>query len=177
MPKELRKRTKAPRVDANPDTERVDRIERMKSESVSQLLFRTARLVNERALERLRDIPGMPPIRSAHTALFPHIGHEGTRPSELAARLGISKQAVGQLVDELEHWGVVERRPDPEDGRAKRIHFVRRGEMSLERGLVHLGSIDHEIEAIIGAARAREVRDSLRQLLAWLERGATWRSR
>lgn len=51
--------------------------------------------------------------------------------SELAERLAISKQGAGQLVDDMERRGHVERRPDPRDGRARLLHLSERGTAAL----------------------------------------------
>jgi hypothetical protein len=89
-----------------------------------QLLFKAARLANERSLVRAAAGPGSAgsaadlPVRPAHTALFPHLDFDGIRLTDLAARVGVTKQAVGQLVDELAALGVVERIDDPPSGSA-----------------------------------------------------------
>ncbi len=49
---------------------------------------------------------------------------EGTRPSELARRLGVSKEAIGEPVDEKVATGMVERVTDPTDGRAVLVRFL-----------------------------------------------------
>src|SRR5947207_6324769 len=92
-----------------------------------QLLFKAARLANERALARLAADPARPPVRAAHTALFPHLDFDGIRLTDLAARVGVTKQAIGPLIDDLAALGMVERIGDPADKRAKRIRFSRRG--------------------------------------------------
>src|SRR5215471_6394163 len=94
-----------------------------------QLLFKAARLANERALARVAADPsGLGTrVRPAHTALFPHLDFDGVRLTDLAARTGITKQAVGQLVDDLAEIGMIERIADPRDRRAKRIRFSRLG--------------------------------------------------
>jgi DNA-binding MarR family transcriptional regulator len=51
--------------------------------------------------------------------------------SELAERLAISKQGAGQLVDDMERRGYVERRPDPRDGRARLLYLSERGQAAL----------------------------------------------
>ncbi|HXG25446.1 MAG TPA: MarR family transcriptional regulator [Candidatus Binatia bacterium] len=61
---------------------------------------------------------GHPRIRHKHGAVFANLDPAGTRPSVLAARAGMSKPAMGELVAELERLGYVSRRPDPDDGRA-----------------------------------------------------------
>lgn len=143
-------------------------LERAKRASVAQLLFRCARLLNERALARVRERFGVP-VRPSHASLFPHIDLEGTRLTELARRLGVSKQAVGQLVGELEEFGVLERVPDPEDGRAKRVCFTEAGRRSLFDGLAVLGEVEHELAQELGARRMRALHRTLVDLLAWLE--------
>ncbi|MFV8749862.1 MarR family winged helix-turn-helix transcriptional regulator [Nannocystaceae bacterium ST9] len=148
----------------------VREVEAAKAASVAQLLFKAARLLNERAIARVEPAPGAPRLRAAHTSLFPHIDHAGTRLTELARRLGISKQAVGQLVDELEQMGAVERFPDPEDGRAKLIRFSRRPGRSLLDGLSHLQTIEAELASELGPARMQALHEGLAALLAVLER-------
>jgi DNA-binding MarR family transcriptional regulator len=54
-----------------------------------------------------------------------------TTISGLAERLEITKQGAGQIVDDMERRGYVERRPDPSDARAKLLHLTERGEAAL----------------------------------------------
>jgi len=51
--------------------------------------------------------------------------------SELADRLEISKQGTAQIVEDMERRGLVERRPDPSDGRARLLHLSERGRTAL----------------------------------------------
>jgi len=58
------------------------------------------------------------------------------RPSELAARVGLSKQAANDVLREFEAGGYITLVPDPDDGRAKRIQATERGaalEMTASR--------------------------------------------
>src|SRR5215510_8733281 len=103
------------------------KLEAEKSKRTAQLLLKAARLVNERAIARVRERTGRP-VRVAHTTLLPHVDLEGTRLTVLAKRLGVTKQAAGQLVDELEQFGMLERVADPADARAKLVKFSRRGQ-------------------------------------------------
>jgi DNA-binding MarR family transcriptional regulator len=145
-----------------------ERLAQAKDASVGQLLFKAARLFEDQALARLRATSGMP-IRSAHTRLFPHIDLEGTRLTVLARRAGISKQAAGQLVDDLVAMGALERVPDPDDGRAKRIRFGRRdGELGLFQGLRVLGELEGELRTSLGDADWEALHTGLRRLVATL---------
>ena len=82
--------------------------------------------VQRRMLEQLHE-HGFDDLDAAHLNVFQYPGPQGARPSDLAARLRISKQALNYLLGELERLGYVERRPDPEDGRSKRVTLTPRG--------------------------------------------------
>src|SRR5262245_35960916 len=76
--------------------------------------------VQRRMLERLHE-RGFDDLVPAHLNVFQYPGPQGASPSELAARLRMSKQAVNYLLGELERLGYLERRPDPDDLRAKHV--------------------------------------------------------
>ena len=145
------------------------KLEREKAASVGQLLFKCARLMNEQAVGRIESPPGAPRLRPAHTGVFPHLDLEGTRLTELARRMGISKQAVGQLVDDLEAMGAVERVRDPSDGRAKLIRFSREPGATLLDGLAALRGFEAELEEALGARKMRSLHRDLTALLRVLE--------
>lgn len=153
-----------------------DQLERRKRDSVGQLLFRCARLFNELALGRMRgelagseSAPERMNIRASHTSLFPFIELEGTRLTDLAARVGVSKQATGQLVEELEQMGVLERVPDPADGRAKLVRFSARGRRGLLQGLAMLRRLEGELAARMEGGDMERLHGILLRLLAALE--------
>ncbi len=145
-----------------------DKLEAEKAKNTLQLLFRAARLLNERAIERARVRSGKP-IRTAHTLVLPHIALEGTRLTDLAARLGVTKQAAGQLVDELEAMGLLERVPDPEDKRAKLVRFSRRGQQGLMEGLAVLTELETELRDIVGDTKVQNLHDALATILAAMD--------
>lgn len=143
---------------------------RVKRESTIQLLFRASRLLDERALARLPTEPGRPRMRRSHTALLPHIDLDGTRITDLADRVGVSKQAISQLVDDLEAAGVVAREADPDDARAKRVVFTARGRQGILEGLALLRAMEAELAAEVGERRMEELRRALVAVLAVIER-------
>jgi DNA-binding MarR family transcriptional regulator len=143
-------------------------LEKAKQASVGQLLLKAARLFNEQAVAIVRDRSGTG-VRVAHTALFPHIAWEGTRPSELAQRLGISKQAVGQLIGELEEMGVVRREPDPSDRRASLVRFTEHGQRALVHGLGVLKELEEQLRHKVGVTTMRELEAGLVALVLALE--------
>ena len=83
---------------------------------------------------RLADL-GPGDIREGHGCVFGFIDlDEGTRLTELADRSGLTKQAVGEAVTELERLGYVKRLPDPDDGRAKIIKLTDWGVDAVLKG-------------------------------------------
>ncbi|MBK7757979.1 MAG: MarR family transcriptional regulator [Deltaproteobacteria bacterium] len=138
-----------------------DALRAQTSASTGQLLLRAARLLDEKALARLAAIPGAPPVRPAHTRLFPHLSFTGVRATTLARRLGVTKQAVAPLLAELVAWGLVEQVPDPADRRATLVRFTHDGLAALTHGLGLLGELEAEITAEVGAERAAVFREVL----------------
>jgi DNA-binding MarR family transcriptional regulator len=147
------------------------RFEAMRDAATLQLLFKAARLANEVALSRVARAPAGPRVRAAHTALFPHLNFEGIRLTDLAAKVGVTKQAVSPLVDDLAELGMVERVKDPDDSRAKRIRFSHRGHAALMHGLGVLVEIQEVLGATVGARRMRELHETLKRVIAALESG------
>ncbi len=66
-------------------------------------------------------------ISAAHIHITRHLDLQGSRLQELAVSAGMSKQAMGKLVDQCEAWGLVTREADGRDGRAKRVCFTPAG--------------------------------------------------
>src|SRR5437899_3070327 len=101
---------------------------------------------------------GMTP---AFASLIPLLDGTGARPTALAQRAGITKQAISQLVQELEKRGYVEQIPDPTDTRAKIIRLTARG-VALRAACFE---VRKELQAIgvatLGAARLSRLRKDL----------------
>lgn len=94
----------------------------------------------------------------AQSRVFGAIPAEGIRLTDLAARLWMTKQAVGELVDQMEAAGYVERRPDPADRRAKLICFTEKGWAAVDEALRIFAELETELDATFGAATMADVR-------------------
>lgn len=70
---------------------------------------------------------GFEGMRPAHGFAFARLAPDGATVTELAAHLGVTKQAASQLVDEVVRKGYAERRPHPGDARARLIVLTERG--------------------------------------------------
>lgn len=66
-------------------------------------------------------------VGAAHIHITRHLATGGSRLTDLASSAGISKQAMGDLVNQCEAWGLVTRQPDPHDKRARHIVFTATG--------------------------------------------------
>jgi DNA-binding MarR family transcriptional regulator len=109
---------------------------------------------------------GSDDIRPSHGNVFEQLTFEdGLRLKDLAARAQMTPQAMGELVDELEGLGYVERRPDPNDRRAKRICLTRRGKRNTLRGLEIVTELENELEEMLGPRRLRSLRATLLEIL------------
>ncbi|MDQ2907042.1 MAG: MarR family transcriptional regulator [Chloroflexota bacterium] len=66
-----------------------------------------------------------------HTTLLSHLDVNGTQATVLAECAGITKQAAGRVIADLEREGYVQRLPDPTDQRASMIVFTDAGRQFL----------------------------------------------
>jgi DNA-binding MarR family transcriptional regulator len=71
-------------------------------------------------------------VGAAHIHITRHLSVSGSRLTDLAASAGMTKQAMGDLVNQCEAWGLVTREPDAYDRRARRVVFTASGLLWLE---------------------------------------------
>jgi DNA-binding MarR family transcriptional regulator len=104
---------------------------------LGRLLGHAARRFDERVLQLMANNIDVPLVLSnlaaraqvgaAHIHITRHVALEGTRLTDLARSAGMTKQAMGDLVDQCEAWGLVVRDPDPRDTRARLVRFTPTG--------------------------------------------------
>lgn len=109
---------------------------------------------------------GHPAIRPGHGCVFRFIDVDGSRVTTMAERAGMSKQAVGEVVDDLEALGYVERIPDPADRRAKLIRLTERGWDGQAAGQRIFADIERSWAERYGERRVATMRDVLEQIIA-----------
>src|SRR6266516_5435928 len=119
--------------------------------------------VQRHMLARLRE-RGFDDLDAAHLNVFQYPGPQGARPTELAARLGISKQALNYLLGELERLDYVERRPDPDDLRSKRVALTARGTSAIGVIREAVGEVETTWAQQLGAKRFSQLRNLLLEL-------------
>jgi DNA-binding MarR family transcriptional regulator len=107
---------------------------------------------------------GYPWAAEARANIIMHVGRSGIRQSELVRRMGLSKQAVQQLLDDLVKDGVVERKGDPEDRRGKLIVFTAAGRKLLADSNRVKRAIEARYREVLGPERFAEFMTMLDQL-------------
>ena len=109
---------------------------------------------------------GYADIRPTHGCVFRFVRDDGMRLTELARLAGMTKQSVGELVDDLVDLGYVERIPDPEDRRAKLICLTDRGIEAQKVGFGLLAGVEDRWAERFGATRMKQLRKLLEEAVS-----------
>ena len=108
---------------------------------------------------------GFDDVREGHGCVFGFIDLDGgSRLTDLADRAGLTKQAVGEAVAELQRLGYLERVPDPEDGRAKIIKLTPRGVDAALMGRRLFAEIENDWAARYGEERVALLRELVEEI-------------
>ncbi len=107
---------------------------------------------------------GYDDLNAAHVGLWRYPGLEGIRPSQLADRVGITKQSVNDLLGHLEHHGYLVRVPDEADKRARVIRLTPRGRRLEKTIYAEAGAAQLRIAEILGPRSYAELHRSLELL-------------
>ncbi|MCB1614520.1 MAG: MarR family transcriptional regulator [Pseudomonadales bacterium] len=98
-------------------------------------------------------------------ALFLHMSFMlGVRVVDLAEANELSKQAMSQLVNEIEGYGYVERRPDPVDGRAKRVFFTEKGMSLINNSIAAISEVEEGYSELIGEEKVNQLKSICNEL-------------
>jgi len=109
---------------------------------------------------------GFEGIRSRHRVVFMHLARHGaSRSVDLAAAAGIRAQSMMKIVHELETLGLVKRREDPDDSRAKLIEFTTRGQAHIEVLTQATEAVWNQYAQLIGHSELNKSFNTLTQLL------------
>ena len=129
---------------------------------LATLMFVSYRAMDERVRLAMREAGY--DVTVAQSRLAQRIAEEGTRLTELADRAQVTKQTASLLVAALEREGLVERVPDPADGRARLIRLSVRGREAAERAKEVVMGVEREWAEHLGAERAERLREDLVRL-------------
>jgi DNA-binding MarR family transcriptional regulator len=129
---------------------------------LATLMFVSYRAMDERVRQAMRDAGY--DVTVAQARLAQRIAEEGTRLTELADRAGVTKQTASLLVAALEREGLVERVPDPADGRARLIQLSSRGRQAAQRAMEVVIGVEGEWTAHLGPELTERLREALVRL-------------
>jgi DNA-binding MarR family transcriptional regulator len=117
--------------------------------NIGRLLNNAVRRFEARVLELMCE-RGHAETRIAHVSLTRNLDVEGTRLTELAQRSAMSKQAMGELVDQCAALGLVSRTVDPSDRRARIVAFTPAGLIWLDAFRAAVGAAEREMRSELG---------------------------
>ena len=114
-------------------------------------------------LERVR-AAGFDDIAPAHFNILQHPTPDGLRPSEVAARGQMTKQAANRLIRHLEDHGYIKLEPDPTDQRARVVRLTKRGRRLIREIRMAVEEVEAEWEERLGRKRLGALRAILKEL-------------
>jgi DNA-binding MarR family transcriptional regulator len=103
-------------------------------------------------------------IRPTHGCVFRFVHEDGMRLTDLAALAGMTKQSIGEIVDDLADRGYVERFPDPDDRRAKLIRLTQKGEEAQGIGQGLFAQLEQRLGERHGPKRVAQLRKLLEEI-------------
>jgi DNA-binding MarR family transcriptional regulator len=132
--------------------------------NTGRLLVNATRHFEERIMTVV-NAHGFPDIRVSHLSVPRNLDMNGTRITELARRAAMTKQSMSDLVNQCETMGLVTRRPDPSDQRAKVVVFTPKGRELIDVIGKAIRMAERELKKRIGGASFDILRAALLQYL------------
>lgn len=121
--------------------------------------------VRERIITALHDA-GFDDFVPAHLAVLRYPPPEGRRPSDVAIEAGMTRQAMGYLLGQLEQLDYLTRDDDPTDQRSKRVHLTERGYAAAQTIRQAVREIEADLETELGPEQFTQLRALLVKLNA-----------
>lgn len=128
--------------------------------NLAQLFMRAFYWADE-GLQNYLQGKGWPEITRAQSLVFVNIGEGITRPSEIAAKVGVTRQAIHQTINELSDAGFVTLEPDPKDRRAKVLRFTEKGAKIGMDAVQGLQEVENLLSQRIGPEAVAALRGAL----------------
>ncbi|WP_020575832.1 MarR family winged helix-turn-helix transcriptional regulator [Actinopolymorpha alba] len=130
-----------------------------------QLVGQAINLIFEELYRHLVE-SGHQDLRPTHCLnVFRFMDCDGTRPTTLARRAGMTPQAMSELLGYLERHDYVRRVPDPNDGRGRVVVYADRGTQAAEIATTFFADMEARWGAVVGPDRLQDVKAALAQVL------------
>jgi DNA-binding MarR family transcriptional regulator len=107
---------------------------------------------------------GYTEMAPAHNAVFATLPTEGARAADMAARAGITRQSMGEVVRDMVRLGILEMVPDPTDRRAKIVRYTDYGLTMAQAGFDRILAVEDRLREEFGAEDLATTRRVLRQV-------------
>jgi DNA-binding MarR family transcriptional regulator len=144
--------------------------ERISAHAQLGLLLRLLHQHWVQAIHAALDDAGFGDVRPSHANVFTFVPAAGIQVSELTQLAHVRKQTMAQAVEELEQLGYVERRPDPDDRRARLVFLTSRGELVRPVAMAAGRRVEARWAALASTQQIEALRDSLLLLLRQVQR-------
>jgi len=135
----------------------------MNERDLSHLLLEAFRSLDREIVAALED-RGVSELRPSQGMALLLVDRAGTRLSDLAQRATITKQAMMQLVDDLQEMGCVRRVPDPQDARAKMVRLTAKGLRLRASSRKSIQAVESRIRRQLGDRRYEAFRATLAEV-------------
>lgn len=112
---------------------------------------------------------GHPEVKYSHNAVFSTLDEPGARATDMAARAGITRQSMGEIVRDMVSLGILEMRPDPDDRRAKLVTYTPSGLAHARDGFQHILDLEQRFTDEFGEEAYATVRSVLERVVTLLE--------
>jgi DNA-binding MarR family transcriptional regulator len=146
-----------------PPPRAVQALRRYRNSRLYRPLARTLRVYNKRLVQALQ-ARGFEDFSPAFPRILSNLDTQGSRVGLLAARAGLTRQAAGQLIAEIERCGYVKRRPATDDARATIVRFTPRGRRLLENVFELVEAMEAGFAAIVGQAEFERLKLTLARI-------------
>lgn len=127
---------------------------------IGALLRVPAQAIHRRIIKEL-NAAGFHELRLPHIAVLQFPGPDGVCPSNLAARAGMSKQAMNQLLRSLQGLGYVVRSDAPDEGRMRIVRLTKRGHAAYSKIYGILRDVEQEWSAELGSRNFAQLKQLL----------------
>ena len=109
-------------------------------------------------------------VKMAHNSVFGTLHGEGARAADMAARAGITRQSMGEVIRDMVALDLLEMKADPNDGRAKIVTYSEHGLDVAWAGFEYLADLEELFEEEFGEQEYAIVRDVLERLIVLLDK-------
>lgn len=131
---------------------------------LGRMLLKLERHFTRQVLQKLA-ADGIEDITLRHFVIIPYIDHKGIRAVDIARQVGITKQAVSKLVDELVQKDYLELKPDPTDGRAFLVSMSEKGNEFLKLTIKYTQQVESQWCNQVGEDDFKTMKSAMTTLL------------